>query len=60
MLDLIPEPAFTRCPCGALILTREWVQGTATAPAARRTLCEPMNPIAGLPHRCAEVPDARK
>lgn len=51
-----PEPAFTRCRCGKLVLTCVFVFATKGTPAHWRELPEPMDPV-GLenrPHHCKE------
>ena len=55
-----PEPAFTRCHCGALVLTRVFVFTTTGTPAHWRELPAPMDPVGleNIPHRCAEAPPA--
>jgi hypothetical protein len=54
-----PEPSFTTCACGVLILTHVWVSATKDTEAHWRTLPEPVTPALGLPHRCPEeTPDA--
>jgi hypothetical protein len=59
MQDLIPAPApaFTRCPCGALVLTRVWVHGTQHTPPTWRPVPHPVSPGLGVVHVCAEVAD---
>mgnify|MGYP003395084321 CR=1 FL=1 len=47
-----PEPAFSRCPCGALVIARVWVHGRVDAAPHWRELGEPQTPGLGKPHVC--------
>lgn len=47
-----PEPAFTACACGQLVLTRVWVAGDPDTPPGWRPLPAPQTPMGAI-HRCA-------
>lgn len=58
--DDVPGPAFTTCPCGALVLQRAW-QAYAKDPVTKavtlarwRDLATPMSAASGEKHTCKE------